>query len=376
MFKYLGIESGFLDKENIISKLNLLQKIERTDPYHTNYTLQERIQNSLECLPEERRASALALFANTLYFPTSFSNSVLEHMLNLLLFEFHIKREELGSKCLILEQDPTGIINTFLRTNHIDGRLDKTKFQRTQQVKSFVTTSVINKRQPDLSEEVKEECDDPLDRLRIENVLPFLDREYWIVLIDNALSGTSLFSDIDLLMRLSKRYEKKPKKIILLIRTLTTQAEDVIKEKFCDELNSLLIYRYGLLLDNRFVIRENNRECILFKDQRTFDKVIDLCKWLSEQDFFKNDPRIKDHAKNSGDESKVKGFDPTGSLTFGFKGCGLTYVTSENCPSDSLPLLWFDKPGEYTSPFPRVLSRLGDRDTKNHSEIQTLEQRE
>ena len=373
MFKYLGIESEFLDKENIISKLNLLQKLERTDPYHTNYTLQERIQNSLECLPEERRASALALFANTLYFPTSFSNSVLEHMLNLLSFEFHIKREELGSKCLILEQDPTGIINTFLRTNHIDGRLDKTKFQRTQQVKTFVTTSVINNRQPDLSEEVKGECDDPLDKLRIENVLPFLDREYWIVLIDNALSGTSLFSDIDLLMRLLKRYEKNPKKIILLIRTLTTQAKDVIEKKFCDGSDSLLIYRYGLLLDNRFVIRENNTECILFKDQDTFDKVIDLCKWLSRQDFFKNDPRIKDHSKNSGDESKVKGFDPTGSLTFGFKGCGLTYVTSENCPSDSLPLLWFDKPGEYTSPFPRVLSRLGDRDTKNHSEIQTLE---
>lgn len=375
MFKYLGIESNFLDKENIISKLNLLQKLERTDPYHSNYTLQERIQNSLECLPEKRRKYALALFANTLYFPTSFSNSVLEHMLNLLSFEFDIKREELGSKCLILEQDPTGIINAFLRTNHIDGRLDKTKFQRTQQVKTFVTTSVINSLQPNLSAENQGECDDPLNRLRIENVLPFLDRNFWIVLIDNALSGTSLFSDIDLLMRLSERNKKNPEKIILLIRTLTKQAADVIKEKFSDELKrGLLIFRYGLLLDNRFVIREGNAECVLFKDSETFNQVIDLCKWLSGQDFFKNDPRIKDHAKNSGDNSKVKGFDSGGSLTFGFKGCGLTYVTSENCPSDSLPLLWFDKPGAYTSPFPRVLSRLGDRDTKNHPEIQTFEQ--
>ena len=298
-------------------------------------------------------------------------------MLNLLSFEFHIEREELGSKCLILEQDPTGIINAFLRTNHIDGRLDKTKFQRTQQVKTFVTTSMINRSQPDLSEEVDETCDDPLKRLRIENVLPFLDRDYWIVLIDNALSGTSLFSDIDLLMRLSKQYKKTPKKIILLIRTLTTQAANVIEEKFCDELKGALTYRCGLLLDNRYVIREGNEaECILFKSPKTFYEVIELCRWLSDQDFFKNDPRIKDHSKNSGDDSKVRGFDPTGSLKFGFKGCGLTYVTSENCPSDSLPLLWFDKPGEYTSPFPRVLSRLGDKDTKNHSDIQTLEQRE
>lgn len=376
MFKYLGIESEFLDKERIISKLNLLQKLERTDPYHTNYTLQERIQNSLECLPKKQRKPALALFANTLYFPTSFSTSVLEHMFNLLSFEFNIEREELGNRCLILEQDPTGIINAFLRTNHIDGRLDKTKFQRTQQVKTFVTTSLINSRQPDLSENGKKECDDPLDRLQVENVLPFLDRNYWIVLIDNALSGTSLFSDIDLLMRLSKRYDKKPKKIILLIRTLTKQAEDVIKEKFHNELKELLTYRCGLLLDNRFVIREGNEAgCILFKSQETFCEVIELCNWLSSQDFFKDDPRIKDHSKNSGDDSTVKGFDPTGSLTFGFKGCGLTYVTSENCPSDSLPLLWFDKPGEYTSPFPRVLSRLGDMDTRNNSDIHTLEQR-
>jgi hypothetical protein len=373
MFKYFGIDSEFLDKENIISKLNLLLKLERSDPYHTNYTLQERIQNSLECIPREHRKYALALFANVLYFPSSFSNCVLEHMLNLLSFEFDIKREELGSKCLILEQDPTGIINTFLRTNHIEGRLDKNKFQRTQQVKTFVTTSVINHSQPQLSEMTGEECSDPLDRLRIENVLPFLERNYWIVLIDNALSGTSLFSDIDLLLRLSRRCGKKPQKIILLIRTLTKQAEEIIKEKFNDEINSgLLIFRYGLLLDNRFVIRRGNNECILFKNPDTYEGVVELCEWLSRQKFFKSDSRISDHSKNSGDNSKVKGFDPTGSLTFGFKGCGLTYVTSENCPSDSLPLLWFDKPGKYTSPFPRVLSRLGDREAKSNSDIQTL----
>ena len=371
MFKYFGIESDFLDKENIISKLNLLLKLERTDPYHTNYTLQERIQNALECLPQEHRKYALALFANTLYFPSAFSNAVLEHMLNLLLFEFEIRREDLGSECLILEQDPTGIINTFLRTNHVEGRLDKNKFQRTQQVQTFVTTSVINKSHPELSKHEVVKADNPLDRLQIENVLPFLDRNYWIVLIDNALSGTSLFSDINLLLCLSERYEKRPQKIILLIRTLTKQAEEVIQEKFCDKIKEgLLIYRYGLLLDNRFVIREGNKECILFRDQNTYEGVIELCEWLSSQKIFLNDPRIKDHCDHSKDNSSVKGFDPEGKLTFGFKGCGLTYVTSENCPSDSLPLLWFDKTGEYTSPFPRVLSRLGDKEAKVTSDFQ------
>ncbi len=374
MFKYLGIDSEFLDEENIISKLNLLQKLERTDPYNASYTLQERIRNSLECLPQVHRKAALALFANTIYLPESFSNSVLEHMLNLLLFEFGITRKELGNKCLILEQDPTGIINTFLRTNHIDGRLDKKRFQRTQQVKTFVTTATINEKYPILSEEAKGGCENPLDRLRIEDVLPFLDREYWIVLVDNALSGTSLFSDIDLLMRLKRKHKMDSKKIVLLIRTLTQQAQKVIRKKFKDAIKSgELIYRYGLLLDNGFVVRKNNQKnCRLFKREKTFEDAIGLCKWLATQRFFKEDPRIRDHAQQSKDHSKVVGFDPKGTLAFGFKGCGLTYVTSENCPSDSLPLLWFDKPGEYTAPFPRVLSRLGDRDAENGLEGQSF----
>lgn len=367
MYRYLGIESGFLEEENIISKLNLLEKIERLDPYHTSYTLQQRIQNSLECLPAEYRKYALAIFANTLYLPNTFSSAVLEHLLNRLSFEFDITREKLGEKCLILEQDPTGIINTFLRTNHVEGRLDKTMFQRTQQVKAFVTTAVINKKNIALSDASTVDKDaNPLENLRIENVTGFLERDYWVVLIDNALSGTSLYSDINLLI-LSKDYHNaNPKKIILLIRTLTKQAEDVIKEKFQQQLQSgFLEYYYGLLLDERFVIREGNDKCILFNSMETYNGAISLCKWLSSQPFFKDDMRIKDHAKNSGDNSTVRGHDDQGSLTFGFKGCGLTYVTSENCPSDSLPLLWFDDPGSYTSPFPRVLSRLGDREAKN-----------
>lgn len=371
MLKYLGIDAAFLEEENIISKLNLLQKIERLDPYHTRYTLQQRIQNSLECLPTRYRKYALALFANTIYLPNSFSSAVLEHMLNILTFEYGITREMLGEECLILEQDPTGIINTFLRTNHVEGRLDKTKFQRTQQVKTFITTAVINKKYPGLSKPTAEkELNNPLERLQIEDVSPFIYRKHWVVLIDNALSGTSLYSDINLLVQSQKYFTVKPEKIILLIRSLTKQAKDVIDVKFRDQIEEgNLVYYYGLLLDNRFVIRDDNNECILFKNPDTYYNVIDLCKWLSSRDFFKNDSRIQDHAKNSGDNSIVQGFDPDGNLTFGFKGCGLTYVTSENCPSDSLPLLWFDKPGSYVSPFPRVLSRLGDREERNKTDL-------
>lgn len=385
MYKYLGIESDFLEAENIISKLNLLQKIERLDPYHTSYTLQQRIQNSLECLPYAYRKYALALFANTIYLPNSFSNSMLEHMLNILTFKHGITRDKLGDDCLILEQDPTGIINAFLRTNHVDGRLDKRRFQRTQQVKAFVTTSVINKKHPELSNP-KNGSSNPFDHLGIEDVLGFLNKKYWVILIDNALSGTSLYSDINLLLQSREYHDVAPEKVILLIRTLAKQAEDVIEDKFKEQLaNESLEYHCGLSLDNHFVVRDGNEECSLFLLQDTYEKVRELCHWFSDQGFFKNDARILDHAKNSADNSVVEGFDeiylrddgtekkiPLGKLTFGFKGVGLTYVSSENCPSDSIPLLWFDKPGTYVSPFPRVLSRLGDKDSHNQSVVEPI----
>lgn len=372
MFKYWGIDSEFLEEENIISKLNLLLKIERMDPYNATGTLQDRIQNSLEGLPQQYRKYALAIYANTIYLPNDFSNSILEHLFNALTFEFQIKQKVLENKCLILEQDPTGIVNAFLRRNHIEGRLDKNKFQRTQQIKPFVTTAVINQKYPCLSE--KAECEEPLERLRIEDVMPFLEREYWIVLVDNALSGTSLFSDLYLLIKLSEQQQKKPKKIILLIRTLTKQALDVIRCRFWREFKEgYLEYRYGLFLDERFVVRsKNEKECMLFKNPKTYEGVIELCQWFAEQRFFKENPRIADHAKNSADNSSVEGFDSDGKLTYGFKGCGLTYVTSENCPSDSLPLLWFNSPGHHIPPFPRVLSRLGDQDRENLATLSSI----
>lgn len=386
MFKYLGIESDFLESENIISKLNLLQKIERLDPYHTSYTLQQRIQNSLECLPYRFRKYALALFANTIYLPNSFSNSILEHMLNILTFKYRITRDKLGDNCLILEQDPTGIINDFLRTNHVDGRLDKRRFQRTQQVKAFVTTSVINKNHPELSNPEKADSKDPFDRLIIEDVRAFLNKKYWVILIDNALSGTSLYSDINLLLLSREYHHATPEKVILLIRTLAKQAEEVIKDKFKEQLsNGSLEYHCGLYLDDHFVIRDGNEKCSLFQLQDTYENVRGLCRWFSDQEFFREDKRIFDHAKNSADNSAVVGFDqiyyrdddtrkemPLGKLAFGFKGVGLTYVSSENCPSDSIPLLWFDKPGTYVSPFPRVLSRLGDKDANNQCVVELV----
>ncbi len=331
-------DAEFLDQEDIIAKLHLLIQLERSDPYSNRKValkpLVERIQTSLSYVPKEHRQYVLALFANTLYFPNNFSHSVLQHLMNKFTRNNNIKPNEIGSKCLILEQDPTGIINEFLRHNAIPGRLDKCSFQRTQQVKPFV-------------EAARNNFNSPKTILGIEDVTPFLEREYWIVLADNSLSGTSLYSDFRKLIELAEEYDKKPK-FVLLIRTLATMALKCIKDEFISKYGDQIILEYGLLLDDRMSISERTREtCKLFNSPDTFDGVIKACKWLVSTDVYDNDPELKDHKKNSQDD-----------MVFGFKGCGLTFVSSENCPSDSLPLLWYQNPDIYIPPFPRVLSRV------------------
>ena len=332
-------DARFLDQEDIIAKLHLLIQLERSDPYSNRKValkpLVERIQTSLSYVPKEHRQYVLALFANTLYFPNKFSHSVLQHLMNRFTRDNNIKPNEIGNKCLILEQDPTGIINEFLRHNAIPGRLDKDSFQRTQQVKPFVEAARSNL----ASDEVIS---------GLENVAPFLDREYWIVLADNSLSGTSLCSDFGRLVKLAEECNKKPK-FVLLIRTLATTALNRIEEEFISNYGEQIILEYGLLLDDRMSVSEKTRNDFrLFNSPDTFDVVIEACKWLSSTQAYINDQELIDHKKKSGDD-----------MVFGFKGCGLTFVSSENCPSDSLPLLWYQNSEIYVPPFPRVLSRVG-----------------
>lgn len=332
-------DADFLDQEDIIAKLHLLIQLERSDPYSNRKValkpLVERIQTSLSYVPDDHKQYVLALFANTLYFPNKFSHSVLQHLMNKFTQDNNIKPNEIGNKCLILEQDPTGIINEFLRHNAIPGRLDKSSFQRTQQVKPFVEAARSNLTSTETIS-------------GLEDVTPFLEREYWIVLADNSLSGTSLCSDFQRLIELAEEYNKKPK-FVLLIRTLATTALECINNRFISKYGEQIILEYGLLLDNRLSISDKTREtCRLFNSPETFEGVIEACKWLVNTDVYKNDQELVDHKKNSGDD-----------MIFGFKRCGLTFVSSENCPSDSLPLLWYQNSDIYVPPFPRVLSRVG-----------------
>lgn len=332
-------DSNFIDKENVIAKLHLLCQLEKLDPYtHSNVSiapLNDRLATSLAYVPDKYRMYVLALYANTIYFPNQFSHAVLQHLMNKFIAKYNLDKNDFGKQCLILEQDPTGIVNEFLRRNAICGRLDKKSFQRTQQIKTFVNL---------VDEQINHNSS-----LIEESLIPFLDRNYWIVLADNSLSGTSICSDLKLLFDFAKRYKKSPK-FIVLIRTLAYKGLEKLTE--LSKTNEFY-FDYGLLLTQQLSITPDNKHCSFFSSRNTMDKVVEASFWLSSSDVYKNDVALIDHKKNSRNNN-----DDIYEMAFGFKKCGLTFVSSENCPSDSLPLLWYSNPNLYIPPFPRVLSRV------------------
>lgn len=360
MFKGLNLNPNFLEEENIVAKLQLVMQLEKSSPYAKGSVfdpLSERMLRALRAIPPEFQQYVLALFANTFYCTEQFSTSIMLHLYNAVLLKFSISSEKFAEKCLVLEVDPTGMINEFLRLNKVQGRLDKKSFPREQQLDSFVNkmilkngldTYLLGKNEID-----KEVIYKALSEANFTDDSHQLNKEYWVVLTDNALSGTSLCSALKRLCDLACKYNKSPI-IVVLIRTLTDQAKSELELIFKYEIESKKMHiRYGLLLKADYSVNfsctsEPNKKCVLFNLKETSEAILSASQWLAESEYFKNDEILKDHKTHSGD-----------NLQYGFKKCGLTFVSAENCPSNSLPLLWYKKDELYIAPFPRVLSRIG-----------------
>lgn len=343
MWNELRLEKNFIDEEDIIAKLQLVAQLEKSDPYPVSgndaIPLFDRMERSLRCVDPRHQQYVLALFANVIYLPRKFSHAVLLYLFQQTIEKRQCTKEEFVRNALFLEVDPTGIVNDFLRSNEIHGRLDKKTFQREQQIKPFtyLAERALN------GKLYKDE----------ENVIPWLDKKYWVVLSDNALSGTSLESDLARLVDLSIKENKNPE-FIILIRDLTSKAKEKIVNRFKDLFeNKRMFIEMGVYLDDRYIIAKGNDNCRLFNNKETFAGVMAACDWLADLPEYKNDQKLEDHKLQS--QKECEGDD----LRYGFKRCGLTLVTSENCPSNSLPLLWYKNENIYLPPFPRVLSRIG-----------------
>jgi len=326
---FVELEPGFIDTEDIVAKLHFLEHMEQRWPYNPakGVPLTERVTRSLARLPRELQKYALAVFANVVYLPDMLLKESWSYLAETIAQKIGISIYDLFQKSHLLEVDPSGLISDLLHENNIHGRLDTDRFSRLQSIEGLAEGL-----------QVFGHSDKPEENLAREIQLAF-NKPYWLVISDNILSGTSLKSYLNRCRRLICAYEHLGKpKLIPIGQVITSAAEDNLGGE--EEIS------FALRFDERFRVRLDNEECAFFSKKETLNGVIRLSEWLAKQEGFVKDERLVQTIAMSGD-----------NMALGFKGGGWTIVTP-NCPTNSLPILWYEQKGLYEGPFPRIMSRL------------------
>lgn len=338
--------------ENLVSGIHLVELFEKDSIYHSisrNYF--SRLKESLGYLPEEFQDAALAVFSNVVYIPKQLLDQTYKYFWRDFLSVNEIDNIDNHAIriCHFFEIDPSGMINSFCHENAISQRLHPDYFVRISDVKNAKETCIC------LMHSIKEIVDDAKNSLK-----RLFQKDHWIIFTDKALSGQSLFKDIERYIFLRELAYKscgfKPK-ITIFAQIIT---EDALKYgKDLLENEDKISLKYGIILND--VMKVNSDNCKLFKNRSMIIKVRELCEWFAQN--------ILDHDTKNYDRMREKSGD---NLAYGYKGCGLTLVDHSNCPTNSLPLLWYDnlyycdqnnlKP--YQGPFPRVHSRTGPQNNE------------
>lgn len=318
---------SFLESEDIIAKLHFVEYQESRWPYGParSIPLHVRISEALSSIPKEFRNYALAIFSNIIYLPNPLLHASWRFLAEKTAQRLGISAYELITNSHIFEVDPSGLKTLFMRENEIHGRLDTDRFPRFPSVNEFASDllNLLHNSQASLS---------PLKLL--------LSKRYWIIISDNVMSGTSLQSDLKRLNTIAQSLNLDPVPTILpLAQILTVDAKNRIKETCEEEIISALYF------DSTYKISPDNTNCALFQNTETLEGVRALCKWFALQDWYLEDTALTATFEKSGDH-----------LEFGFKNGGWTFVTP-NCPTNSLPILWYENDMHYKAPYPRIMSR-------------------
>jgi hypothetical protein len=340
-----------LVEENLISGIHLVELLEKDSKYHTsssskNYFL--RLKETLEYIPEKHHEAALAIFSNVIYIPMQLLDQTFSYFWKNFLLKNKIDPDENRALeiCHFFEVDPSGMTIKFCHENSIHQRLHQDYFIRILDIdnlKDKLISSMHN---------IKWVVDEAKN-----SITKLFQKEHWIIFTDKALSGQSLFKDIERFIfarKLALICTGNKLKITIFAQIITEDALKMGKEKLKNEDDITL--KYGILFDDSMKINSDN--CNLFNNKNTHEKVKGLCNW-----FVKN---ILDFDTEKYSRMRDKSRD---NLEFGYKGCGLTLVDHANCPTNSIPLLWYDNLdycnakgiAPYKGPFPRVHSRLGSQ---------------
>lgn len=332
-------------EEHIVSGIHVIELLESISNYdYNNKNYFDRVKKSLGFIPDEYREAALALFSNVFYIP----KQILDQSYSYFWGEF-LSANKLNSqngdaikKCIFFEVDPSGMISDFAHENKIEQRLHPDFFVRISNVDSILSAlqdlfSCLN--------EVVESSYDKIEKLS--------QKSHWIILTDKALSGQSLIKDLEryiFLRDIIKKWKITAPKITIFAQIITSDAVHHLEEQF--ETYKDIEIKYAICFDESMKI--NSPNCKLFEKEETKTKIDNLCEWFVTN-ILNNDQRFDRMREKSGD-----------NLKFGYRKCGLTLVDYDNCPTNSIPLLWYDNSEyfdssleEYKGPFPRIHSRIG-----------------
>lgn len=363
----LGLDAKFIDDEEIVPKLQLIEDRESNSPYQhsadKNMRYFERCELAIQAVPTEHRRFAWALFANAIYLPDDLLSSTWPHLLNKAAQTLNVPKEELIECGLLLELDAANLHYDFIQKCRIPGRLDTDKFPRQ------VTTvgALLNMMVSLVSSEGGHDEEK-------ETVRDCLKKSYWLLLVDNALSGTSLCSEIDKVSQVLPLFPDSYKHpyVVVMIQVFTEDAKEMFDRKLNQEgWEDNILYVPAIQLGPEFKI--NDDRCRLFNDEKTRQGVLEFCRWFAQDTGLATDQDLIATKNISGD-----------NLRYGFKSVGLTLVTP-NCPTDSVPPLWYptiDKINidstqsqelNYVPPFPRLHSRPRQTRSKDKEHLAILQ---
>lgn len=338
-------DQNFLTEENIVAKIRAAALLQQMSPHHAgseNYF--QRVVESLRQLPADHRTGALLVFSNVLYLPKPLMEDAWRYLWNSFATMSKVPDpSELARNCHFFEVDPSGMATNFVHLNAIQRRLDTDLYARVPDIDRLFDF-LLNLTHAEKTVQRQAEL----------GLAKVLEKEYWVILVDWSLSGQSLVNDLRRyveILNLVRAAGRKVPRPVILAQVITAESKQLVEQCIFPLFRQFDLL-YAVLCDESWKLNSENTGLLMTKRGR--EAVAATCNWFAEN-VLDPDPDFQRMRERSED-----------NLCYGYKACGLTVVEQSNCPTNSVPLLWYDWKASrsayhYTGPFPRTHSRLGDQ---------------
>jgi hypothetical protein len=327
--------------EDLVARIHAVELLESQSPYPgAAQPYFQRVEQAVQSIPREFRFAALLVFANVFYLPQRMLDTAWQY-----LWAWFVKTKYRNvflpadiHDIHFFEVDPSGFTNRFVHVNHLHGRLDSDLFVRVNSADGLLDQ--LNYLLHPISEFAERAG---------RNIRKLASKKHWVILVDKALSGQSVSTDLKryaLVLEIFREVQYPIPRVTALCQVLTADAEVELNKQIEEIRTKQFDIHAALRFGNQFKI--NSSECRLLDAPDLRMKVMELCQWFANE-FITHDPQLDRMRARSGDD-----------LRFGYRACGLTMVDHDNCSTSSLPLLWHES-AAYKPPFPRTHSRIGSQ---------------